>query len=667
MPVVQMPDGALVEMPENPTPEELSALEGIINPKPMKSPLAARVGASAWRGILGIPEFFAKGAAALSPAAIEGYMDPRFKDQRHYAGEFADLITKTRDLAPKDDTALGHIVEGASGGVLAPGGLVGNAFSGGLAGLGGYLGGKVTDNNPLGEGLGAILGGVGGALARKSFTNTPELAREVMEGVDPTHLKMAQDNMTWAQSQGVPINASQAMPRASNIDDMIEALSDSRFGDKTISTLRNQPEQLHVQGRMAESKIPGTAISMPKAADEMQESATRTIRASQDESRAAFAAAIPEGTRIPAAALRRFDGQLSNYIKANPNSHAEELAKAVRSALKTAKKEGAPPPFYPPQPAKRSSPESWITDARQLSQALDTVLADFGASKLTEPASQSARHSAANAVRAIFERTVATPDSPLGLAKKAADRVTNAKTIPLRKSVTGRIAGLSGAMDDREAAAGKLLQVFERGTPSSGRSEILALQRDTDPEVFTNAVKTYIAEKLQKLQPTLPGGRVDQNMARNIKDSLASNPMQVQGLKDMLAGVARANGMPEDEVVNGFMNFIKLSDMAARRPNRISGLPRNDIKEVAQESATADTMHGPFGILARQGTKIRMRLNAEAYRTMDELLSTPEGLDTLRKLAKKPVMSAQAANIVASFYGGVTSGSGDESPGVIKE
>jgi hypothetical protein len=52
---------------------------------------------------------------------------------------------------------------------------------------------------------------------------------------------------------------------------------------------------------------------------------------------------------------------------------------------------------------------------------------------------------------------------------------------------------------------------------------------------------------------------------------------------------------------------------------------------------------------------------------MDELLSTPEGLDTLRKLAKKPVMSAQAANIVASFYGGVTSGSGDESPGVIKE
>lgn len=610
---------------------------------------------------------FFRGAGRAVASTLEGAAAFNYAERMGRPPEPGREITQAVNEAlptPKGDSggrrAVRATLEGVGGAAVSPAGLAApgmNLATGGAAGLGGWAGGELTGGNPIAEVVGSLLGGGLAASTGAMRSTAPELARDVVEGVDPVHLSQAQQRMRAAQQAGVPINLSQAMPRPSNIDDMVDALASSRHGDLTQRQLRNQPELLSIQARIAGANVPGEHVAPQAAANAAQDAATAAIKGAQGRANTAFRSKLPPGTEVPVDAIKAFDKRLADFAAANPNTQAAAMAEQVRKALYVGADEAvdAVPVGAGKVSSRLTQPvaareREWITDASKLKNAIDDRISAYGSSQLNDPRNAKFVDRAANQIRTLFDRSVAPVGSPLREARAAAREVYVGEVNPMKKSVTGRLAGLTGAKEDREAVASKLTSVFDRGTPEKGTSEILTLEKDlrkVDPNVFPDAVKTHISERLAKILP-VENARVSDDFAAQVKKALAANPNQERGLRDMLAGVARSKGLPENQVVNGFMNFIKLSILAERRPPKISGLPLRDLQEVAGKSAMATTLESQY--LGRVGTKIRMGLSGDAYRTMDKLLTTPEGVDMLLQLAKEPIMSKKAAYLITTFY-----------------
>lgn len=665
MAIVKMPDGTLVDLPDNPTPQEAKEIAALMNGQETAG-LLSRAGSAAVSGGKSLARGFGNAALTMLEGGFAtGQLDPETLEPVR-----SPLFTKAEELLnrhlpkPAEPSFANAALEGAGGAFAGPTGAIGpirTAVSGALAGGGGEGAARLFGDNALSRGLGAVLGGGLGAIGAHARTNAPTLAREGLEDVKPVHLDQAVERMRWAQSQGVPINLSQAMPRASNVDDLVDALANSRFGDKTISQLRDQPERLHIRSKIEAGKLPGVQSSPQDVANRAQEAATGAIKSGEAQASAAYRAALPAGTKVPVSNIQAFEDSLKSFAKANPNTAGADMANHVVSKLKI--ESGAPAQKVPLGSGKFSSriqkvgaptPPTYIDDAQQLKGAVDDAIQGFGANTLGTAASAKDLNRYAAQIRDLWKQTVRQPGTPLDNAAGAARQVFTDTVNPMKKSITGDIAGPRGASETRQATASKLESYFNKGTPQKGPSPILTLEKDlrnVDPTVFTDAVKTHIAGRLNKISP-VEGERVAQDFAAQVKKTLAANPDQERGLRDMLAGVARSQGLPEKELVDGFMNFIRLSTTAARLPGRVSGLPVRDAIERAGESGVATALQaGPFGSFYQMGRRIRMALSADAFRTIDKLITTPEGVRTLQELAKSPIMSLQSQNAIAAFYG----------------
>jgi len=545
-------------------------------------------------------------------------------------------------------------LEGVGGAMAVPLGGVRNLAAGAAAGAGGALGSNLTGGNQMGESLGSLVAGILASMGSAAKTNAPALAGQALEGVSPEQLAAAKTRMEWLQRQGSPSNLSQGMTRASNIDDVVEALANSRYGDQTQKVLRAQPEILNIKARGALRQLPGTPSSSQDVANRAQEAATDSIDALRKEARAAYTAKLVPGAKVPAPLIEAFDKKLDDIIAANPNNaSAVGLAKAVKGRLRLGEEEVPPSAILdaagaPMTPGKPPTTK-WLDDPAQLKGAVDDAIQNFGANAINTQAGRADLNRYAQDIRNAWKGTVRAGTPGMEDAAQASRRVYTTQVDPTRKSITGRVAGLSGASDVKEATD-KLTSMFNKGTsPASTRSEILTFERDIrekHPGLFADAVATNLADRITKALPT-KDARVSDVLAMDLKKALIGNPQQERGLRDMLAGAARSKDLPEKPVVDGFMNFTRVADMLANRPQRVSGLPQLDLLREAEKANITVPLRPGFEFSQR----IKMSLSRDAYQTMDRLLNDPEGVALLQKLAKESVMNPGAQAAVASFLG----------------
>ena len=120
--------------------------------------------------------------------------------------------------------------------------------------------------------------------------------------------------------------------------------------------------------------------------------------------------------------------------------------------------------------------------------------------------------------------------------------------------------------------------VFERGTvPGAKSSEILTLEKAMrqagQPEVFQDAAKTWLATKVSDAMRSTTN-RMPQDVASRLRTAFG-DPRQLdatsKGLEDVLAGLARSQGVSDAAYVKGFKNFMKIVSDASRRPASVRG------------------------------------------------------------------------------------------------
>lgn len=813
MPTVKMPNGDLVDMPDNPTPEQLQALQGVMRKQAQPADVmdgvkkfgseawdwAKNLGTAAYKGLADLPlgaaeafagsydaqdalaaRFSGKAPRELTPGVLTAQLNASGYQPKTKAQEVAQNVVRSAvGAAANPENILASA--GATTGKAAAKALASQAVKasivGASAGAGSEAAATVTDN-PLARIAGGLAGGgaAGVAQAIKNRSNTGTLARQAIADVKPEDLDMAKQNMVDALGQGVPINLSQAMPQASNIDAIVDTLANNSHGTNVTKQLRDQPTQVSMglEGKLAD--LPGDVHpSMQTPSNMVNDAATAVVQKAKDQRTEAFQSTLEnetaaqqatadsallaaknreailkarleqaqqlEAAKVPAApqtavptgvgatrdgillddagrgraaldAIASKDGQQG--LEAGPSTivgldgkplrpaptpgsvepFAADLDAArgdVRGAQANADSVGSVAPNAVQRlhadltNAAADRPNTvlgarltelrdklvnpatgeFITEAGQLNNILKETSNSVNTPTLGTPGldAGSANYLRGTVVKA--RNTLGEAFQPLQAANKAYQTATDEIVNPVKASVTGRLATPRGSLPDVEASTAKLQGLFDKGTnPGANKSEIVQLANDLSKvkdeagmpigsHAFQDSVKTWFANKLSKVQAPVDGRTtpaIAQRWVQMFGNGVQPTPAS-QGLRDMLAGVAKTQGVAASTYVKGMENFAKVIGMAANRPATVQGMSERALDAAASGSAVSVNNRvrtGPIGNLAARWNEA---LKADAYREMDRLLTSPEGVDMLKKLAAGDPVNPKMQAVVNSYLG----------------
>lgn len=745
MPQVKMPDGQLVDLPEDPTSEQLGKLKMLMQGGPTVPagvPTAAAEAAPWYKGALDTAKTIGTGlfkgvndtvnslASSSNSGTIKLLQEEmaNTKDPERRARLAAKIQSRQETLdkhnveeqqlqraLPQPQTPkqryLQAAAQGVGGSALFPAGGPANVILSGVgSGLGSEGAAQAFGDTPVSRIAGGVVGGLAGGGLSALGTNKAAMAREAMEGVRPEDLAAAKANMVAAQASGIPINLAQAMERPSNVDKVVEALAGNRYGQQVQDQLRKQPLQarMELEGKLA--SLPGEVRTPQVAANNVQDAATAaiekvrqartaawesTFKQGVQEQNAAANAARTEAQGLEAAAAARFRATPEGS-PLRPASQelqaARENLKATRAGVDKAGVTQAEVGIVPQDAvaaaqrkllqlsAERPNTEAgrllsqlagnmqradgtFIRDGNQLNNVLKEATAklkspnlatqgiDVGTSKFLQKVVGETRDNLGE----VFE--------PLKKANVTYKQITEEVVDPLKKSVVGRLAGRRGEVPDAEAVRGKITSLFDQGTvPGSKTSDILRLEKELrgiksgeagaaveGPAAFQDAAKTWVAQKISDaVRPV--GGRLNPDLPERLTEAFAGNETRSQGFRDTLVGLARSQGMPDNALYPGMEKFLKVVGQAARRPGGAAGASPKELDQIAGASKFSGI--GRFSAVTpvRQPILKWMDwLKADAYKAMDSLLTSPEGVDMLQKLAKQPALSPAAQTAVNTF------------------
>lgn len=690
MPVVKMPNGQLVDMPDNPTPQQQAALRAILSKGATATAAPAKEGPSllgetarvldkSVRGGLlslpgligdaavGGPNWIARktGLVEDTPANTpgpEGYMAwPSDALATITGGKIAEPETATGKVAGNVGAAVTSALTGTPGVAslkTAATQLPMSAKIGLGAGLGAEGAGAVFEDNPIAKFLGGLAGGFGTAgVSLYRTNNVDKVARKVFEGISRSEVLDALQTQKDSAKAGLPLTLSQAMGRETNLDALVAGLANSSEGVNTLNTLRAQPLDIRLGMEVAAGQLPGKVRATQDLANRSQEVATKLIDKAKRFRTDSWQKAYDDGLLqagefvVPEKAVAAAYEKLTN-LAAGVGPTKKKLLLQLRENL--------------------VNEEGFITEPL----LLNDILKD--AAGRLKPVNLATAGMDAGAAKWVGKQIGALRDDfgaafePIKKANAAYQANTPAVD-ELKKSFVGALAGKSGALVDVNAPQGKLLRLFDQGTqPKATRSEILTTLRQLnkqDPELVLDASKTWITTKLDQALNS-PGARDAPTIAKAMVHAFGSpqkTSAQTQGLSDVLAGMAEAQKLPP-EALQGLPKFLNYVAMAVDRPSTTAGVTASEIAGMAAESAVGRVGHASKLTLLRQPILAYTdRLSSNTRAEVDRLLSSPEGIQMLYELSRTSPWTEPGQRAITAFIAGTAKPPEENPPGITAE
>lgn len=530
-------------------------------------------------------------------------------------------------------------VRGLTAAATGPGSLASPmraAAIGGSAGLGGEAAGQLpgiqgTSSEPWAKVTGALLGGGLAGLGSASIKNAPQLASEMFAGTDPAQVSIAKTLMDKARIAGVPINLDQALGTDTNVTNVVRALVGTKEGQAVVNQLRDQPGQVKNLAEYLTNRLPGVVREGADIANDSQGAATDALKAARQARTDATKGLFENSGSLTPQAFAGLYRQVKLAADDSPNTNKGALLSNLADSMTT--------------------PDGkMILDIQKLNGAFRTALTNAKNVNLSSSAGdREAIGTLANTIGDLRDQIGSY--SPNFAKANALYSDISANTVdPLKKSVIGRVAGLAGEQTDKEAV-NKLLPILAKGRdPKATSSDILRFADATSsqPDVFQDAVKTNFSNAVAKAEQQV-NGQMSPNLPAAIEKNLLGTAQQRQGFKDQLEAVAVHQGLDKDALYPGFMAAMKIISAAGKRPGTL-GPDSQALQDIASQSAVASGLKmiglAP-GKPAAEG--VQRYLSGDAYRTLAENLTTPEGVAKLQQLAKTPLMSLKAQTLVGSL------------------
>lgn len=710
MPVVKMPDGTLVDLPDNLSPEQVAALQKLTAQPAAKKPSEWSL-RSLWddaarglgKSVAGIQDLAASAADTYAQAnqPLDKRMGlkvgPDVPVQPRMITDASQAVEK-QIPTPQTTSALRRYtragVEGVGGALVTPVGKPAAVVAGGVGGgLGSEVAANTLGDHPLSRFLGGLVGGVGGGVAATKLTtprvNTATVAREAMEGLTEAQLQKAAAFQAAAKAKGIDLDLAQALSAtgvdAGNLTTIRNALANRAEGEKVQAMFRGTESVPSQASKAVETTkefiegLPGQNFGMPQSALNMQEAATKRVgmevKARTDAVRADYA----QAGMLPPAAQQAVIAELQSVLKAPGTTQAargvaEELlakfknapqsidsAAAAREAISKAMK-----PSEKLQGQARLANANAAEGATRPMHSLDAnvALSDaMGTYKgsptyLADPQGTGQVKGLAARVNEILKE-----GSPaIRKAEQKFRQISEEKVNPLKQGPVGEFATARGYLQDRSVTEARLAKLFNDGSDGSAKvSKIRTLGTElskSDPDAFRDGFKAWISDKItSRVDPKLtPQQAQSGEVLKGIVNDLgvigsSAHAKRWQGIRDAVAVIASNSGQDPNEVLRGLNNLGMMLKGAANRPGSIGGLQPSQLERMAGENLSANTLR-IFGFLPfeRAARGLEIRSAAATMRTFDDLLTSPEGAATLAQLGKVSAISPQARAVLQGFF-----------------
>lgn len=691
MATVTMPDGTVVELPDNPSPQQLEQMEELqrtfatqaVNAPPAPAPAPAQappvtatglrkaaLGGTGATGLGGLPQGLLGIPAMLG--AIGAYPVRKLSEKLHSPEERAkpnyvppgrmeqwimDKIVDPMVGAPAALHNVGYkpqnegekwtksISEGVGGSALGPGGALKNAVIGAMSGAGAETGERVV-GGPAGRVIGGVMGGGLGAVPGVFAGNAQSLARRAMAGTSDDDVINALQNMQYAKDAGVKLTFGQALGKDTNVDALESALANSEVGRGVQSILRSQPVATANAARKEIGKLPGAILPETSAALLAQQGATKTIAEAKKALSAKVGAMVPTRGNMTQAEVLDMRGLVESMAAKYPKGTASGDALREISTRLINKETGKP-----------------YTNIEEL----DNIFKDIASgvknpalgAKAVDAHGQGLVTNAITDLRAMIGSRFPRFAQSKRLYAEGKDTIIN----PLKEGVIGQIAKKNGFQEGNATLGDVAKAVFAKGTnPDSRSSDILTMQHELTKagasDAFLTPAKTYLSNILAKAT-TLESSGASAGTAGAIKNALAGDVMQKTGLRDILVGMARAQKQPDNAIYPGFERVVDVIQRAAKRPQRVMGMNEHEIAGDSARNAMSNALRVfSFMPVEKVAGNVERVYSQQAMRALDRMVTSPEGVKELQRIAKIPpgskTLETAVATMLATYAGADT-------------
>ncbi len=673
MPIVMMPDGTAVEMPDNPSLQELSALQQVLAAGEKGGVRegfreAGRVlDKTVRKGLTALPAFIGDSALAtmrnmrdlpsipnplMLPGMIDKAMDPQRKSAVHNTkwGDVQQALETGAGLAPpvsQPQTEIGKatanvlepVVSAAAGGGLAN---LGQRAGIGLAsGVGGELAARATDDNPLARAAGSLVGGGAAGVVGAWRPNATELVQDATKSMRPSDWKKAKVLEEILKKEGLPHLKSQLLGPRSTLDDVIGAASSNpSVRPKMVTAMSNAPKEVEELVNLKSlGNLPPTIGERGQALDDVQQAAQNSIRNLKTKSNDAFVKAMPPETlNYPPARVESLYNQLQALAKSPKYGETSDAGKAIRryaedlvagtkavdpadvlnpTVVLRAQKAGIPlEKIAPPQEGQKE----FVTNAHKINNLIKEMNAKVSASPdyLGLPVAD---------VKKIM--VAGTPEFNAAREAKQISMVRDVN--PVKKSLVGQIAEMGGGVKpDKVTAKDSAIDLtFNRGLKPQ---EIVKLADHIGGDGVGALLREHISKTMQKTWPSdLKRTEQTVNAPAHLVDALAGSNWKRQNINAALEVTAKASGANPQEVQKGFYQLVKALE-TYKDVKLASGVSPGQTAQTAGTNLPG-ALAEPFGTTRRV---FGAQATTKTYDKLADLILAPDGLKQLEALGRAP-------------------------------
>lgn len=655
---VQMPDGALVQLPDNPSPQELQALQSI-HDKATSGPAAVaevgrvadkglRGGVTAMPGLIGDTGTWGMGklidtAKSFLPDSV---IPPVFRgaDNSHFGDVTKGVQTAGGILPPVSEPqtptgkAAGNVLESiistlASGGTGTAGQKI---ATGAMSGAGGEAAAKIFGDNPVSRFLGSLGGGGAAALYQAHVPNADKLIKQNTAGMTDADWTKADSIGKVLDALGMDHLKSQLLGPRSTLDDVVAtASSNPAVRPKLVTAVANVPGQTgQVVDDWASRNLPSSgANNRAEILQDVQGTATSAIKQMKDKSNDAFVAAMPPTGTTSTSGKDLHDAlvSLANSDRFGASSDGGKALLKLADRLvtdRTLDTSGVNPTVLlrAQQAAKTSG------------QPLD--LASLPGATTT-PTFLDSSHQINNIAKEL--KLMATKEDFKGLptkdaialfnqytpefdaARAAKSNVMQSTVNPAQQGLAGQLAQMGGGIKaDRQTATDRALNIVFPPTQPQGLA-IHQLASDMGPDAVGELLREHVNKTLQQVL------RGENKSPRSFVSAIYESPAQKENINAALEVLAQKQGRDPSDVKTGFQKLMDAMDSYKDMKMAVGVSPTATAEEAGQNLFSRVVQ--PFKAANRIGNQV---VTEGTYSKIADLVTSKDGLQQLEAISKAP-------------------------------
>lgn len=670
MPIVKMPDGALVEMPDNPTPEQLQALREISTGEGFReagrvADKVVRKGGAALPGFMGdlglttlrnfgsltptagpaaLPAMLAKGFGLTN---TEPYENTKFGDVTKAIETVGGVLPPVAEPKTSGGKAIANTLEPVIGTVAGGGaGTVFQKIATAMgAGGGGELATRIFGDNALTRFLGSVVGGGAVGVAQAMKPNSEQLIRNSTEHMTDLDWKKAEALKKVLDANDIPHLNSQLLGPRSTLDDVVAAAgTNSRVRPRLVTAV---PEE-RVASKSRQALENFTARNLPVNVNERKDVLTDVQKAAQDTL-----------DQIKAGANRAYVDKMPPEGEHYDKDHILSLRQQLLD-LADSDRFG-----------RGTAGGSFIRGVAERLMSGGNQLDDL-AGKTAEPITS--KHVVNNIIKELNQAAEKEGYKGLALddvkklmkgftpefddARSAKTAVMNREYNPAAKGLTGTLARQGGGFQPDKPVPGEagIAIVFPKNTPQP--QAILDLEKRMGGDAVGQLLREHLAREMQAatgMQGKGPAGFVA---------TIAGTNAQRQNLNAALEATARSNGVDPGPVRKGFYKLMKAFDSF-----KDLKLPHEIDRASLQQEAGKNVPSWVVAPASRAGRSLWERATAKTFHQIADTVLAKDGLQKLREIAQAPspeIARQVALGIITSTMQSVPTAA-EESTGIIPE